>query len=99
MKLSLALNSTRLARFWMVLVTSFKVRSAVALGGSAQGEASLQLIVGEDKLNARDESLFVAPRRRADAPQNVTSLLRNSDGRVSLCSHIQCFLPDTMFPT
>ena len=35
MKLSLALNSTRLARFWMVLVTSFKVRSAVALGGSA----------------------------------------------------------------
>ena len=35
-KLSLVLNSTRFAKFWMVLVTSFNVLSAMGLGKSTQ---------------------------------------------------------------
>ena len=34
MRASFLLNSTRLAKFWIVLVTSFRVLSAIGLGNS-----------------------------------------------------------------
>lgn len=44
----MVLNSTRLAKFWMVLVTNFSVRSAMGLGRSGERERGLLLAAAKE---------------------------------------------------